>query len=647
MANSNSSLSYGSGPAPVPGWRRLVSLLSDPVKASRLSLVVGVLLVLPSLGNGLALDDFFHRDMLLPGAGHLGRAVHPLDVFAFFPHQDIERLREMGLLSWWASAELHLSFLRPLAAFTHWLDHRLWPDAPWLMHLHSVAWYAATVASVALLFRELGRETKPPWLPGVALLLFAIDDRHGLPAGWIASRNIMMATTFGALSIYAQLRRQNRLAAWISPPLLLLSLASAEFGIGAFAYLLADAVVDNRGWRRLSQIAPHAIVIVGWQLGYTALGYGTAGAGLYTHPVSEPLAFLAAVVERGPVLLASQLTLPFAEIWGSVPEIYTLIYAAAATCVVALVGYALRGPIRCERATRVMAMGALLSVIPCASTYPNERLLYFTGIGGAWLVARAIYLLDEAATNHRRRRTLSRLFLSAVLLRHVAASTVGLPLRALMPGLGAALQAHCMASLPDDVALSEQTLVVLNVPHEFLSAPVLVHRRLSDGGYTPQRVRTLGATGEAVRIHRADDRTLELSPAAPYLSRRVDALAWSPADPRGVGYWVDLGDVRIDVTAATLDHRPTRVRARFSSSLEDARWRIVAWQVDGYREVTLPAVGATLELPAADALATIRAVFAGRTSLAGWREARGGVVAPHFPRAVGEQDGAVTLAPDL
>ena len=35
--------------------------------------------------------------------------------------------------------ELRISFLRPLAAFTHWLDYRLWPNSSAWMNLHSIA----------------------------------------------------------------------------------------------------------------------------------------------------------------------------------------------------------------------------------------------------------------------------------------------------------------------------------------------------------------------------------------------------------------------------------------------------------------------------------------------------------------------------
>jgi len=39
---------------------------------------------------------------------------------------------------WWAAVDSRNAFYRPLAAATHALDLRLWPDSAALMHLHAL-----------------------------------------------------------------------------------------------------------------------------------------------------------------------------------------------------------------------------------------------------------------------------------------------------------------------------------------------------------------------------------------------------------------------------------------------------------------------------------------------------------------------------
>ena len=53
------------------------------VAGRRSAVLVGILLMLPSLGAGLAADDYYHELMLRPDPGLRGFDHRPLDVFAF------------------------------------------------------------------------------------------------------------------------------------------------------------------------------------------------------------------------------------------------------------------------------------------------------------------------------------------------------------------------------------------------------------------------------------------------------------------------------------------------------------------------------------------------------------------------------------
>ena len=111
---------------------------------------LAIALMLPSIGGGLFHDDLIHwaklqKDVGLParyyGTPHLpsdsGTAAAAMrDMFAMTRTPGEEKtLKDLGLVPWWASEQLRISNWRPLTALTHWLDYRLFPDSPALMHV--------------------------------------------------------------------------------------------------------------------------------------------------------------------------------------------------------------------------------------------------------------------------------------------------------------------------------------------------------------------------------------------------------------------------------------------------------------------------------------------------------------------------------
>ena len=73
-------------------------------------------------------------------------------------------------------AQLKVAFYRPLSSLTHRLDYALFPDAPRLMYLHSIAWLALALHLVARLYRRFevsrnGRDSRPSFTPSI---------RHGV-----------------------------------------------------------------------------------------------------------------------------------------------------------------------------------------------------------------------------------------------------------------------------------------------------------------------------------------------------------------------------------------------------------------------------------------------------------------------------------
>ena len=103
------------------------------------------------------------------------------------------------------------------------------------------------------------------------------------------------------------------MAALAAPPLLAAALFSKEEGIGTCAYLAAYGLfVDPHcSWRGCLALAPYVAVVAVWRTLRASWGYGVHNMGLYVDPLTDPGPFVAAVVERAPIILLGQ--------WSPVP----------------------------------------------------------------------------------------------------------------------------------------------------------------------------------------------------------------------------------------------------------------------------------------------------------------------------------------
>jgi hypothetical protein len=583
-------------------WQRLREALAYP-RAPWVIAALAVLLLAPALGNGLVLDDFYHREVATHGTGYIGELRAPLDMFNFFPEEMRAPGLHNGLWPWWSSLE-QIGFWRPLASATHWLDYQLPVAWMWLAHLHSLLWYALLVLAVGWLFRKT---LTPAWVAGLATLLYGLDGGHALPASWLASRNMVLATLFGVLSIgwYVRAEAEHyRPGRWLSPLALALALLSAEFGVSALGYVLAYAVVMVPGdWRRRARsVLPHLAVVVMWQVYYLSAGYGVKNAGLYTHPVQDPVLFGIALLQRGPILLLTSLTLPFADGWLIAPPAWGWTLALLSLLALAGLLWVMRPQLR-EPTQRWYALGALLAVVPCCTTFPNGRLLMFVGLGAVVLLARLVERMVDGLMTSRAARGLTW----ALLVRHTLLAAVMLPGLATAPQIFDEVLNLGERSLPRDEAFARQTAVIVNTPHPFLSNIGPVLRRIEPSrGPAPLLVRTLGSTVRAVRVTRIDEHTIEIHAEGGFIQGRLFEIEWNPHDRRGVGFHRDLGDMLVTVMAATADGHPETVRVRFEKRLEDPSLRWVTWRTSGFLAFELPAVGASVTIEAIDALAMMK-----------------------------------------
>jgi hypothetical protein len=567
---------------------------------------LAVALLAFSLDTGLGADDYVHA-MIARGEHALqGFARAPLDMFRFTTGAHTETLMREGALSWWEDPEAKLAFFRPLTALTHYFDYRVFWGQPVLIRLHSLLWSAALLLGVLALYRRL---LSPGWVCALALLLYALDDARGWLVSWVAARNAVIAT---ALSVWALIFHHRtrahgwRPGAWLGPLALALGLLAAEGAIAICGYLAAHALTLDRGppRERALSLLPYAAVVVLWRAVYRALGYGVVHSGLYVDPLGEPLAFLAALVERAPVLLSSQIGGPWSDAffvaYGSPLLQRAMVLGGAAA--VALLGYALWPLVRREPVVRFGALGALLAVVPASATFTADRLLTWVAIGASIALARLIASYVEA------RETLATTRLRALLLPPLVLALGAAKLVIEPPLLASRARGNLVvrdvidrssAGVPSAPWIRDKRVVYVNPPHVPYAAYIAIERAAL-GIPRPAEQYWL-STGESdMRLERLDGSTLRVRQRGGFVQSPGSQLLRSPRRPFRRGQVVTLDGLAIEVTELTADGRPAQIEARFDRDLDDPALYWLRWDETGYARFAPPGIGRSAVVPAVD-----------------------------------------------
>ena len=285
-----------------------------------LVVTAAVLLSLPSLDIGFFLDDY-HQIALIEGLYDFERpAINLYSSFLEFPD-----------IPWWTSEETRTGFWRPLSSVLLHVDHALFGRNPLPWHLHSLLWLAALVGIVGLLYQRL-----PARLGMLALLLFAIDESHSMPAGVICNRHSLVTATVAFVGLWAYLRhREDGWSAgrWLAPLIFALALAFGETTVPVMAYALAYELCCRReAWiERLRAIAPLALLAVTYVVAYGIFELGPRGLEVYLNPLQDPQGFFVGLGRHLPPLLAGGLVAFPASLWLMGPEAQLALTIAGST----------------------------------------------------------------------------------------------------------------------------------------------------------------------------------------------------------------------------------------------------------------------------------------------------------------------------
>ncbi len=581
---------------------RLTPLLEKRSTPAILALLA-IAFTLPSLWTGYYQDDHLIR-LRFQGFPNLpGVKGAVLDTCVFGDgHPDQNRARmELGFLPWWAPEDWKIAFWRPLCAITHWADWKLFGDRAWIMHIHNLIWYGLLVYALAILYRRL---LVPPWVAGLAGLLYLLDASHALPVGWIATRNAAFSSFFIVLILYFHDRWRRDdwgPGAILALLMLALGLLASEATVAAGAYLAAHALFLDRGnlLKRFGRLIPYALVVIAWRGIYDALGYGVNGTLLYIDPIHQPFEMARDLVRFLPVLLFTQFAASDSAIWSFLPPAAIAVYYGIAVLFLCAATYVLWPLLRRDAVARFWALGAVLSTVPVCTTMPQGRELMNPGIGAMALIAQ--FLAWRVSTPHdsepRRYRRIAWGFAWLWVILHLIVSSVSLPLNSYTaPTSAEKLAARLNSSAPSDAAIRNQTLLIVSMPADLLSATLPIMRAVANEP-VPGHCRQLSAGVRHLGVTRVDERTLRLQMDDNFMTRPWCQVFRNPAThPMKKGDTVRLTGLMVEVTGVTNDGRPKEVLFHFDVPLEDPSLRWVVFKDLAYVPFTPPAIGETISI---------------------------------------------------
>jgi hypothetical protein len=446
-----------------------------------------------------------------------------------------------------------------------------------------------------------------------------------MPAVWLANRNASVGALFGLVALIAhdRWRREGwRAGAWFSPLALLLGLLSGEIALAAGAYLLSYALfLDPGPWRqRFAHLVPAAIVGAVWGVAYRVLDYGASGSSVYIDPGASPAVFIQAAIERAPMLLFGQWTLP-SGLFAMLSQSAAHFVWWAAVILLIVIGALLFPLLKRDRAARFFALGMLLALLPACATFPDDRLLFFVGVGGMGLLSQfmaAVRQRDGWMPSSAALRVPFQVAFWAFVVIHLVLAPLGLATTALNVKTFGAFFERAAESLPSDSAVTEQTALIVNTPSVFISAYGPLMQTL-DGRPVPNRTLVLGSGIYRTTIGRPGPNSLTIRPDGGYLAppgspatRQEETLAafhpgyfhqmldtlYRDDTPFRVGERIDYGGATIEVLEVTLDGRPAEVSFRFDVELEDPSLCWLQWHKGAYIPFAPPAIGETVILPA-------------------------------------------------
>jgi hypothetical protein len=567
-------------------------------KAAWWALAVGMLLALPALWVGMQLDDYFHWGLVTQRSQVL-QTVSPASPYGLFSFLDgdparVMDLMNLGLVPWWTYPQVEYAFWRPLTELTHGLDYGIWPSHPVVMHVHSLLYFTLMLWCGFRLFNQIQGQSKA-WV--WAVFLFTLSYAHGVPAGWLANRNAVLAVLFVILTLSAhhQWREGTRSPLNLkSSVFFTLGLLCGEMAVTAAAYLFSYVFFYERGpWReRIYSLVPYGVIGAAWLSVRTILGYGASGSGHYIDVLQTPGLFVQLLMERGLDLLGGLFWVIPPELGSGLPDARRLVFLLMFGLLM-LVAWPL---LKADRRARFWLLGALLCLVPVCSTIPHSRLLIASTVGSAGFLG----LLIAAWRNGELaplgfKRVLTSALMGLVVVLQIGLSALLLPLEMVSMRLAG-------DGMLNNGALSWD---LSNIPRD--TTPILINPPLSSaGGYIngvrayhslPVTSKTwlLASGTQPLTLSVLNRHTLDIQSEKGLYDPIQEGVLRGPQVPFSVGDSVQLAGMI--VTVMQVDNGiPVHARFQFARPITSDSYQFAHWNSGSVAPCELPAIKQSIEL---------------------------------------------------
>jgi hypothetical protein len=559
--------------------------------------VIASLLTLPSLFNGLVLDDYFHRLLMLniSNAEVLEHQGMLWGLFSFLQgnSEQTTLLVNQGVLPWWTFPEIKYTFFRPLSELSIALDYQLWPESPVAMHLQNTFWFALSVWGLGLFLFY----TSPKKIAFLALIFFIFEGSHGFAISWLASRNAIIAFAMSIFALYfiARFLHEKGYKFYFFALLFhIFALSAGEIGITSAAFLCLYLLIFSTELlaKRIFLCILPVLITLCW-LGLRAyLGYGVQGTGAYIDPFHMPEAFFFSVIDQiGLVFFALSTGLPV-EVLIQLSRVNTF-FSDQFYLITSIFLLAILFPIffKNKRAYFYLLAG-LAAIIPVLAGELQSRVLFLASFPVLCFVAECLIGFQERqqaeSANFFKKWLLSgswtflMYFLALMaLLSHLVIAPLllvysqGLIAQALGNGLYAAAE-HSALNDEDE----GKTLVLLNPPNASAAGYLAIMAKVN-GSMRTNRTYILSSGAHGVEILRKTDSSLEIVPTMGFLADPMDRVMRSDSYSLTEGESFLFDDLIVNISELNSKNRPSRASFRFSENLDTDRYLFKCWQGSG------------------------------------------------------------------
>ena len=588
------------GNAYSPNWRiRLIDFAVQSVSNKRYFILLAALVGCTLFANIMA-DDYYLASRLQ--ANSILPEIDDASIWNTFSVSDgkIETnqyLVQRGLMTWWTSPEFRFQMLRPLAEISHWIDFKLWPHSFELMHIHHLLWVALFFF---VAYKFLTKFTDRPELGKLAFVIFSLSANHSQTIAWLASRNTLIAGTFGilALLLHVRSREQNRFTfRFMALMSFAAALLASEFGLSASVWLFSWTLFLDKGslFIKFMRLVPYGLIMLGWLAMYFHCQHGVFASEFYVNPAHYPVKYLGSLLEKTPTAIINSIYhVPAGGLFGSglLWSPGWFVSVGIVTLLFWLMHKHLSNPMY-----KFYIVGSLLSMIPIAAGSSGARTLAFVSLGIVPIVASILRCWAYNNAEGKAERFLIPFFAWPVLI--FTTISIGV-----LPTISVIYRNHNLdnyygpaMNLPIDSSDNETTVLLINPNSVFYAMfyPLVWNTQGKDqpGSFYPLAT----SNHREMTFMRDSEVSFVLTPEKGFLVEPAAYFMRSKEEGFSEGQTIVYSTLTITIISVLEDGRPGSIEVKLNDSLDSDNVKLFFCEKRQFLQLKIPAIGHEIRVP--------------------------------------------------